>query len=199
MFNTSTSVLALFVAGLVGLACSRSGLKTTADAGAASGGRPASTISSGTTGGTGGIIGPGGAGGGRIGGAGGALVPPLMALVVQLAPVDSNRGGGNRWHLRNWRHRWLVCDWWNSEHRRTSGSGGVASGGAPGAGGSSVSGGALSTGGTANTGAIRHWRSIEHMWKRSPTTGRALQRIPMGCWHERQLNHSLLWQRHDIS
>jgi hypothetical protein len=64
IFEMSTTVTALFVAGMVGLACSSSGLKSRAgDAGAASGGQAGSTISSGTTGGTGGTIGPGGGAG----------------------------------------------------------------------------------------------------------------------------------------
>jgi cysteine-rich repeat protein len=69
-----SAVAALFVAGLLGLACSSSGLKTIADAGVASGGKAGSTISSAATGGTGGAIGFGGAGGGTGGtsGAGGA-------------------------------------------------------------------------------------------------------------------------------
>ena len=70
-----SAVAALSVAGLLGLACSSSGLKTIADAGVASGGQAGSTISSGATGGTGGTIGPGGAGGGSIGGTGGTSGP----------------------------------------------------------------------------------------------------------------------------
>jgi len=152
MFNTSTSVLALFVAGLVGLACSRSGLKTTADAGAASGGRPASTISSGTTGGTGGIIGPGGAGGGRIGGAGGATSSTIDGTGGAISSGGSNRGGGTAGTSGTGGTGGSSATGGTLNIGGTSGSGGVASGGAPGAGGSSVSGGALSTGGTANTG-----------------------------------------------
>ena len=46
-----TVVAAILLAGLVGMACSSSGLKRSAgDAGAASGGQAGSTISSGTTG-----------------------------------------------------------------------------------------------------------------------------------------------------
>jgi hypothetical protein len=72
MFEMSTAVTALFVAGMVGLACSSSGLKSRAsDAGAASEGQAGSTISSGSTGGLGGTIGPGGAGGASIGGTAG--------------------------------------------------------------------------------------------------------------------------------
>jgi hypothetical protein len=73
MFKMSTAVTALFVAGMVGLACSSSGLKSRAsDAGAASGGQAGNTISSGEgcgllctppVGGTGGTGGSGGAGG----------------------------------------------------------------------------------------------------------------------------------------
>jgi len=62
-------VVALLVAGLMGLACSSSGLKSRAGDGAA-GGQAGSTISSGTTGGNGGMIGPGGVGDGSTGGTG---------------------------------------------------------------------------------------------------------------------------------
>ena len=51
---------AIIMAGLVGLACSSSGLKTIPEAGAASGGQAGGTISSETTGGAGGTIGTGG-------------------------------------------------------------------------------------------------------------------------------------------
>jgi cysteine-rich repeat protein len=65
---------AIIAAGLVGLACSSSGLKSGAhDAEAASGGQPASTISSGITGGSGGTIGPGGGEDANIGGTGGII------------------------------------------------------------------------------------------------------------------------------
>ena len=88
MFKISTVVAALFVAALMGPACSSSGFKSRAgDAGAASGGQAGGTISSGTPGGTsgpggistsatdGGAIGPGGAGGASIGGTGGTASP----------------------------------------------------------------------------------------------------------------------------
>ncbi|MGA7741720.1 MAG: hypothetical protein WBP56_01760 [Polyangia bacterium] len=53
MFKMSICGGALFLAGVVGLACSSSGLKSRAgDGGVASGGQAGSTISSGTTGGT---------------------------------------------------------------------------------------------------------------------------------------------------
>ncbi len=72
-----TAVAALFVAGLFGLACSSSGLKSRAgDAGAASGRQAGSTITSGTTGGSGGAIGPGGSAGASVGGTGGSLIGP---------------------------------------------------------------------------------------------------------------------------
>jgi cysteine-rich repeat protein len=62
---------ALFVSGLVGLACSNSGLKGRAgDGAAASGGQAGSTISNGTTGGSGGMIGPVETGGASMGGTG---------------------------------------------------------------------------------------------------------------------------------
>jgi len=64
---------ALFVSGMVGLACSNSGLRSnTHDAGAEMGGQAGSTIS-GTTRGSGGTIGPGGAVGGSGSGAGGTI------------------------------------------------------------------------------------------------------------------------------
>jgi hypothetical protein len=88
MFKISTVVAALFVAALMGPACSSSGFKSRAgDAGAASGGQAGGTISSGTPGNTsgpggistsatdGGAIGPGGAGGASIGGTGGTASP----------------------------------------------------------------------------------------------------------------------------
>jgi len=71
MFKVSTAIVALLLAGLMGLACSNSGLRSNAhDGEAASGGQAGSTISNGTTEGTGGTIGPGGAGGASIGGTG---------------------------------------------------------------------------------------------------------------------------------
>jgi len=67
---------AVLVAGLVGLACSNSGLKNRAgDAGAAIGGQAGKTISGGTTGGVGGTIGPGGAVGGSGSRTGGTIGP----------------------------------------------------------------------------------------------------------------------------
>ena len=71
-FKMSKVVAALFVAGLLGLACSNSGLKGSAhDGGAGRGGQAGSTISSGTTGGSGGTIDTGGAGGASIAATGG--------------------------------------------------------------------------------------------------------------------------------
>jgi hypothetical protein len=68
MSKISTAVAAFVVSGFMGLACRGSGLKSGArDAGAASGGQAASTISSEATGGSGRTIGTGGAGGGSIG------------------------------------------------------------------------------------------------------------------------------------
>ena len=76
MFKKSTPAVAILVAGVLGLACSNSGLKGTAhDAGAANGGQAGGTISGGATGGSGGTIGPGGAGAASIGGAGGLSRP----------------------------------------------------------------------------------------------------------------------------
>jgi hypothetical protein len=91
MFKISTVAAALFVAALMGPACSSSGFKSRAgDAGAASGGQEGGTISSGTPGGTGGTsgpggmstsatdggtIGPGGSGGASTGGTGGPAGP----------------------------------------------------------------------------------------------------------------------------
>jgi hypothetical protein len=74
MFKISAAIVALLLAGLLGMACSNSGLRSTAhDAGAASAGHAGSTISSGTASGTGGTIGSGGAGAASIGGAGGTI------------------------------------------------------------------------------------------------------------------------------
>ena len=70
----SARVAALFVAGLISLACSSSGLKgggsTAGAGGAVKGGQADSFIGSGTTGGMGGTIRTGGAGAARTGGAG---------------------------------------------------------------------------------------------------------------------------------
>lgn len=109
MFKPPTTVVTLLVAGLFGMACSSSGLKSRAgDAGDASGGQVGSSSISGTTGDSGGTspsggagrasvggtsdtIGSGGAGGVNAGGAGG--------------PIGS---GGIEWgwwncqQLRNW-------------------------------------------------------------------------------------------------
>jgi hypothetical protein len=64
MLKMSARVAALFVAGLISLACSSSGLKSGGGtAGSGGGGQAGSTISSGTAGGTGGAIGTGTAGG----------------------------------------------------------------------------------------------------------------------------------------
>jgi hypothetical protein len=67
------TVAVLFAAVLLGLACSRSGLKTTADAGVASRGQAGSTINSVATGGSSVMIGSGGAGDANIGGTGGVI------------------------------------------------------------------------------------------------------------------------------
>jgi hypothetical protein len=89
VFRLPTDVVATFLAGIVGLACSSSSLKTSAhDAGGASGGQ-AGSISGGVTGGaggaggpvraggvsTGGTIGSGGAGGSIVGNTGGTIGP----------------------------------------------------------------------------------------------------------------------------
>jgi hypothetical protein len=75
MFKMSTCGVGLVLAGLVGLACSSSGLKARGSSagagGVVKGGQAGSTIDSGTTGGTGGTIGTGGAGGAGIAGASG--------------------------------------------------------------------------------------------------------------------------------
>jgi hypothetical protein len=73
MVKMSTCGVGLLLAGLVGLACSNSGLKGRAgDGGVASGGQAGSTISSGTAGGTGGAIGTGGFGSGGTSGTSGS-------------------------------------------------------------------------------------------------------------------------------
>ena len=74
ILKVPTVAASILLAGLVGMACSGSGLKRKAgDAGAASGVQAGS--SSGDTGGTGGTIGLGGAGGPSTGGAGGGIGP----------------------------------------------------------------------------------------------------------------------------
>ena len=96
MFKKSTPVVAILVAGLLGLACSNSGLKSTAhDAGAASGGQAGSTISSKTASGTGGTIGPGGAGAASIGGAGGLSSPSGAAGASTVATGGTIGTGGS--------------------------------------------------------------------------------------------------------
>ncbi len=99
MFKMPAAVTALFVSGLVGLACSSSGLKRSAgDAGAASGGQAGSTISSGNTGGSGGTIGPGGSGGvstgGTIIGSGGAGGATTGGTGGTIGSGGSNGAGG---------------------------------------------------------------------------------------------------------
>jgi hypothetical protein len=75
MLKTSTCVAAAFMAGLISLACSSSGLKGAGSSagagGAVKGGQAGSTISNGTTGATGGTISSGGAGGASIRGTAG--------------------------------------------------------------------------------------------------------------------------------
>jgi hypothetical protein len=125
MFKMPTAVTALFVAGmgLVGLACSSSGLKSRAgDAGAGSGGRAGSTISSGAPGGSGGTIGPGGAGGASIGGTGGV----------------SSSGGAGGINI--------------SGTGGIIGSGGAGGGSTRGAGGTSGPGSTIGTGGSKTDG-----------------------------------------------
>jgi hypothetical protein len=73
MWKMSTGIASLFVASLVGLACSSSGLKRSAgDGGVAGGGQAGSTIGTGTTGGLGGSGGISGGSGVAVGGSGGA-------------------------------------------------------------------------------------------------------------------------------
>ncbi len=80
---------AIIIAGLVGLACSSSGLKTFPDAGAASGGQAGGTISSGTTGGTGGMIATGAA---SIGGTGGQAATTDFVPLCESGPGPCNHG-----------------------------------------------------------------------------------------------------------
>ena len=102
MFKMPTAVAAFFVAGLmVGSACSNSGLKSRAgDAGTASGGQAASTITSVTTGGTGGTISSGGIGGSSTGGTGGIIGPGgaggtnISGTGGIIGSGGSNGGGG---------------------------------------------------------------------------------------------------------
>ena len=76
MFKISTAIVAPLSAGLMGLACSNSDLRSNAhDGEVASGSQAGSTISNGTTGGTRGTIGPGGTVSGSIGATGGLSSP----------------------------------------------------------------------------------------------------------------------------
>ncbi len=102
--NMSTGVVSLFPAGLLVLACSSSGLKSSSgDGGAARAGQAGSTISSGTTGrasigGAGGMVGSGGsngdsgtAGSSGTGGQTGSL--PVCASIRMCAPTDQQVNG----------------------------------------------------------------------------------------------------------
>jgi hypothetical protein len=134
MFKISTVVAALFVAALMGPACSSSGFKSRAgDAGAASGGQAGGTISSGTPGGTGGTGGTGGPGGAGTGGTGGTIIGPGGSGGASMgrtggglaSSATSSGGGGN--------------------------TGGISSGGQANTGGSAGAGGMSSSGGTNGT------------------------------------------------
>ena len=167
MFKMSTVVAALFVAALMGLACSSSGLKSRAgDAGAASGGQAGSAISSGTSGGSGGTIGPGGAGAASIGGTAGMIGPggpggagtggpsgstggtdacipitcPMPACTYGALPNPDPCGCS------------FICVPTPDAGMTNDSGGATSAGGATGTGGTSATGGALSTGGIPNTG-----------------------------------------------
>ena len=145
MFKMSGTVTALLVAGMMGLACSSSGLKRSAGDGAvASGGQAGSAISSGTTGGSGGTsgpggistsatdggtIGPGGAGGANIGGTGGTASPGGAGAGGTGGTIIGPGGSGD------------------SSTGRTGGLASSAT--SPGGGGNT---GGISSGGQANTG-----------------------------------------------
>jgi hypothetical protein len=100
MLKTSTCVAAAFMAGLISLACSSSGLKgggsSAGAGGAVKGGQAGSTIDSGTTGGTGGAIGTGGAWGVSSGGAGNGAAGTIGAGgfgAAGAAGASGNTGG----------------------------------------------------------------------------------------------------------
>jgi len=168
MFKMSTVVAALFVAALMGPACSSSGLKSRAgDAGAASGGQAGSAISSGTTGGSGGTsgpggistsatdggaIGPGGAGGANIGGTGGTASPGGAGTGGTGGTIIGPGGSGG---ASTGRTGGLASSATSSGGGGNTGgisSGGQANtGGSAGAGGMSSSGGANGTAGAAGS------------------------------------------------
>ena len=98
MRKMSTGVAAIVAAGIAGLACSNSGLKSRAgDAGAANGGHAGSTISSGTTDGSGGAGGAGGTAGavgsGGISGTDASVHGGAGALDASSSAGGSGTGG----------------------------------------------------------------------------------------------------------
>lgn len=109
VFRIPTAVVATFLTGFVGLACSSSSLKTSpGDAGAVGGGRTGGSISNGSTGGAGGAlgpvgtggdgaggtIGPGGSGGSIVAGAGGTIGPVGAGGVSTGGTTASGRSSG---------------------------------------------------------------------------------------------------------
>jgi hypothetical protein len=168
MFKMPGTVTALLVAGMMGLACSSSGLKSRAgDAGAASGGQAGSAIISGTTGGSGGTsgpggistsatdggaIGPGGAGGAKIGGIGGTASPGGAGTGGTGGTIIGPGGSGG---ASTGRTGGLASSATSSGGGGNTGgisSGGQANtGGSAGAGGMSSSGGANGTAGAAGS------------------------------------------------
>ena len=129
MFRMSTAVAAILAVGLLGLACSRSGLKRSADGGTESGGQAGTKISSETAGGLGGSAGIVGASGGALGGSGGegdAGVPDAPGSQPDVSMGGSGGGAGGT--------------------PGVGGAGGGTAGGTTGAGG-----GMAGTGGTGNS------------------------------------------------
>jgi hypothetical protein len=160
MFKISTVVAALFVAALMGPACSSSGFKSRAgDAGAASGGQAGGTISSGTPGGTsgpggistsatdGGAIGPGGAGGASIGGTGGTASPVGAGTGGTGGTIIGQGGSGGASMGRT--GGGLASSATSSGGGGNTG--GISSGGQANTGGSARAGGTSSSGGTNGT------------------------------------------------
>ena len=163
MFKISTVAVALFVAALMGPACSSSGFKSRAgDAEAAGGGQAGSTISSGTPGGTGGTsgpggistsatdggtIGPGGAGGASTGGTGGPAGPGGAGTRGTGGTIIGPGGSGGASMGRT--GGGLASGATSSGGGGNTG--GISEGGQPNTGGSAGAGGMSSSGGTNGT------------------------------------------------
>jgi hypothetical protein len=148
MFKLLAVAAAFFVAGMLSLACSGSGLKRGArDAGTASGGQPGNTISSGTRGDTGGTIGSGGVGGGRTGG---SIVGPGGAEGVSTGGAGGTIGPGGAGGSSLGDSGGLASN--GTSPGSAGNTGGNSSGGQANTGGSAGPGGMSGSGGTNGTG-----------------------------------------------